>query len=1155
MASEEKPGGTDVTLDASDARPPTPAHTGPGALSGWNAADLPVVDPQRYSIEREFARGGMGRILTARDRRLGRSVALKELIRVEADPSARFVREALVTARLQHPAIVPVYEAGRWPTGEPFYAMKLVSGRPLVDVLGDLTTLEERLALLPNVASVAEAIAYAHSEQVIHRDLKPANILVGDFGETVVIDWGLAKDLREAAERPPSKPRSLEGDDEASSVDGQTIEGSVMGTPAYMAPEQARGETVTPAADVYALGAILYHLLAGEAPYVGRTVDEILDRVVRGALTPLVKRAPGVPRDLRAIVEKAMARDIEERYPTAKELAEDLRRFQTGQLIGAHDYSTLDRARLWVRRHRMPVFVVGLLLAALAATAVLSVRSILDQSRRADRARRQAERKSDELTLLQAGANLERDPTASLAWLRRLSAASPDWSGARVIAADALSRGVARDVLRGHQGAVSGLGFALGGGSLLSIGEDRTARVWDLARGRPRVLGSGDLVLSRAALSPDGKWLVSASNRRSTPDLTLWDVASGTPRKLGPHDDMIRILVWAPDGRRVLAVGSAVALWETDAAAGADARRVLAGGPKAVTVAAWAEGGVVAGGQDGQVVAWNAAGEPRTLGVHAGPVLALATSPDARWVASAAVDGVKLWALGEGAPQAADIGDIRALAWTPDGATLGLGGRDGSIWAWAVPGVKAAAPAPSPSATVVHPPGVMGTVGVTVNEPAVPRKLGTHAEAVQDLIASLDSRRLMSAGSDHVVRIWDIASGDSRALLGHDGAVLHLALAADGTRLASAGQDGSVRVWDTSQTSGRVLRGHIGAITSLEAAPEGRTLASASLDHTVRLWNLATGSSRVAIEHAGAVRAIALSSDGRHLASAGDDGVIGMWSLTEETRKLTGHQGAALTIAFAQDGATLASGGADGTVREWNVGTGQSRTLGLQQGEITQLLYSPDGAILVTLARGASGGSIQLWGQDQRSQPLERPATRIAISAGGRLLAAAGADGVITVWDLAAKRTLTMRGHEDAVRDLAFAPDRAVLASGGQDKTVRLWDLSSGRGRVLGTHTAPVTRVLFASDGRRLVSASEDATLRLWDLGSGKSRALRGHTSAVTAVVFSADGERVLAGAADGTLRLFADELPIAPRALRAWLDSATRVAIDDANVPATQER
>ena len=215
-----------------------PTHA-PTSSQRWSAAQLPIVDAASYELHGEVAQGGIGRVLRAQDRRLGRPVALKHLLDPRADAEKRFVREALVTARLQHPAIVPIYEAGRWPNGEPFYAMKLVSGRSLEDMIAEQRTVESRLGLLRHVLAAADAVAYAHAQRVIHRDIKPANVLCGDFGETVVIDWGLARDLRdeEDAQTRSPDPATLAGA-------RLTLAGSVIGTPAYMPPEQASGLSV-----------------------------------------------------------------------------------------------------------------------------------------------------------------------------------------------------------------------------------------------------------------------------------------------------------------------------------------------------------------------------------------------------------------------------------------------------------------------------------------------------------------------------------------------------------------------------------------------------------------------------------------------------------------------------------------------------------------------------------------------------------------------------------------------------------------------------------------------------------------------------------------------------------------------------------------------
>ena len=345
---------------------------------------LVAVDPDHYVLGEELARGGMGRILRARDRRLGRQIAIKENLVVAGDHARRFEREARITARLQHPSIVHVHEAGVWPGGEPFFAMDLVAGRSFDDVISRATTLEQRLALIPNVLAVADAIAYAHHQGVIHRDLKPKNVLVGDFGETVVIDWGLAKDLR-----GPAEP-----DDGAAPViaNGATEAGKVVGTPAYMSPEQARGHTVDPRADVYALGAVLFHLLAGRPPISGRSSDEVLARLVAGPLPSLAEVQPGVPADLLAIVAKAMAFAPGDRYPTARELADDLRQYQTGQLVGAHHYSLGQLVRRWLRRHRAAVAVAAAAAVVLIVVSAIALQRVVHAESVAQSERRAAER-------------------------------------------------------------------------------------------------------------------------------------------------------------------------------------------------------------------------------------------------------------------------------------------------------------------------------------------------------------------------------------------------------------------------------------------------------------------------------------------------------------------------------------------------------------------------------------------------------------------------------------------------------------------------------------------------------------------------------------------------------------------------------------------
>jgi eukaryotic-like serine/threonine-protein kinase len=332
-------------------------------------------DHDRYDILGEHGRGGLGRVSRAHDRELGRDIAIKELISRGHVGEVRFLREALITARLEHPGIVPVYEAGRWPDGTPFYAMKLVSGRPLRDLIAERKTVDDRIGLLHHVIAVADAIAYAHGRSIIHRDLKPANVIVGEFGETVVIDWGLAKDLS-AAEDPAVGGAPFR----AHRDDGLTSAGTVLGTPAYMAPEQARGEPVDQRADVFAIGAMLWELCLLQKPPPSSS----------GQPRRLL-RTSGIDPDLITIIEKALDPDPACRYPDAGALAADLKAFKAGARIAARRYSLWGTLAHWIRRHRAVAVAIAVMTSVSLSGIALHVRTVTIERDRAELARAAAD--------------------------------------------------------------------------------------------------------------------------------------------------------------------------------------------------------------------------------------------------------------------------------------------------------------------------------------------------------------------------------------------------------------------------------------------------------------------------------------------------------------------------------------------------------------------------------------------------------------------------------------------------------------------------------------------------------------------------------------------------------------------------------------------
>ena len=359
-----------------------PASTDGSHPPGANgvACDLPTVPG--YRVLRELARGGMGKVLAAFDLTLDRDVALKVLL--PGASTDRFVRESKITARLPHPGIPPVHALGTLPDGSPFLAMKLVVGHTLAVELKTA----DRSRLLQVFTQVCEAVGFAHSRGVIHRDLKPANVMVGAFGEVQVMDWGLAKDLSSrdgpvesrssavSAVSPNGTDADQTTDHRAAgeSTDDQTQAGTVLGTPAYMAPEVAAGNAATTAADVYGLGAILYTLLAGRPPYTGANAADVLQKVTTTDPVLFVEANPSVPPALVAICRKAMARDPAARYASADDVATDVRRWMAGEAVSVYREPWTGRAARWARgRKKTVVAAVVLLLTTPVAATVTAV--------------------------------------------------------------------------------------------------------------------------------------------------------------------------------------------------------------------------------------------------------------------------------------------------------------------------------------------------------------------------------------------------------------------------------------------------------------------------------------------------------------------------------------------------------------------------------------------------------------------------------------------------------------------------------------------------------------------------------------------------------------------------------------------------------------
>ena len=1115
---------------------------------------LPVIDPIVFTAGNEIAAGGMGKITRARDRRLGRDVAIKEMLAPEL--RARFEREATITARLQHPAIVPIYEAGTWPNGNAFYTMRLVEGGTLAMAIEGAKTLVERLALLPHVVAVTEALAYAHSRRIIHRDVKPQNVLVGEFGETVVIDWGLAKELdrRDVVEAV-----------HAAIAPELTLAGTVIGTPCFMAPEQARGDDIDERADVFALGAILYNVLAGQPPYWDQprdTAEQLIEAVLARPPTPIRVHAPDASVDLRAIAERAMARDPSARFASAKEMAVELRRFQAGQLLVSREYSLRDHVARWVKRHKAPVAVGALFAVALAVVAVVAFINV-SRSRDAERSARMV---SDN-----ASHEIGRSVAALLEEQGRTLFVTGQREQALAYLAESYSRGRDTPSLRYLLAATT---------RDLDLLTATVTAPGDVSLGEPaydRLAFLADHTLLAAALGNDGIRLDTIVGGQVSHSVTL----AGT----------FMFDAIAPDGHHVIALDGDHA-FGFDATTGAqlwtvpaDASQLVFGGSQLVGVFQHDDAGLVLDVATGATV--------QSLPATA-KVTAIAFDPDAKIIFMGGATGGCDFYVHEPAPKTGwshihiESGfELQAAAFVGRGveAKLALATKKNEVLFWSLDQLfHAIGGHPSSITSLVASPnhrrfataGVDGDVKLWDLAGKLVGELETK-HRIDDLVFSHDATMLVGSSNASVLDIWNFALGSIGRLRVRDHEfvkVTAIAFDRDDSQIATIDDDGRhVHLWKVPKSS---LVAHARG-TALAVADRVAVVAVAN---QLEVFDLATGKKQKTITMASVMRHRGTFDDlDRSLLQVTADGaralVVGKQVATAydlETglaiRELAASKDNEQDSAFelTPEGKYIVEYG-DAMLRLFEVESGKlvfEKKMPEYFGERGGV--SPDGSRVVIASQPPLAFAIPSGAPfamapivfDKPKNPrdvgeksdADSAANDVTFSRDGSHILMLGVSAPVLVTTATGKteRTLHLLPVDSTIWTAHFdASGWRVVTQGAN--LAALWDTATGN--VVFTvpdvadHAVAITR-----DGTRIATGTNEGIVRIWD-GTGRLLdELRGHHGVIRAMSFSADGTRLVVQAADFETTFWDVHLEQrSPATVKALATAATGFSVVDGSL------
>lgn len=1146
LPSETLPGNPADDANDSTLGPTIDTRRSPPGPS--SAASLPRSFGD-YVLLAEIARGGMGVVYKARQARLNRLVALKMIRSAEfanEEQVQRFYTEAQAAAKLDHPSIVPVYEVGS-ASGEHFFSMALMSGASLNEKLKETGPLQPQQAV-QILKLVTEAVEYAHAKGIIHRDIKPQNILLDETGLPRLTDFGLAKI--------------------AAADSNLTMTGQIMGTPSYMAPEQAAGRRIDVRADVYSLGCVLYACLTGRPPFEAASPAETLRQVLDNEPVSPRTLNPAIPRDLDTMCLKCLEKDPARRYGTAAEFAAELARFLAGQPILARPVGAVERGWRWARRNRGLAIIGGLAAAACLVTIItLSAAVVLvNQARSAavvlagenyqlaeangnladangklaeteSHLRKEAQRKSARLSLEKAIDRCRDDAASGCLQLARSLEEAESIGDKPLAQAARWQLGAWRNELitlaAMFPGRARGAWFDPEGKATVVLQNGEIQR-WDLKTGQ--LLDShatGIEYVSAAGFRGDGRLvLLGIYNRQAQ----MWNVAES--RAIAPPLPLVNaasLAKFSDDGRRAVCCGGETLVWydgQTGEVLGEPQRL-----PYPITDVHFSHDSrqlvtVGGGGQSqGTLQIWDAE-TMRTTGqglVNPKPISKVAWTHDLRHLVFTGDDlAVKRWSPDkpeEVVELTRQTGPVKLLQVSPDGKLLLIGGqREAQIWR-----TEDWRPHSPPFAKDV---------------------LSSQGEFCAD------STSVLIGGSERKLRWWDARTGEFLASPGHhDRQVFRLFVSPQSEYAIASTLDLQNRVWRLASSAERPLKlRHTGQARSAALTPDGQRVLTASDEGRFQWWDARLGQPLEAAPQIGApARSVAISHDGKWGAGGGDDGVVHLWdALSGKRLDVAMRHAIPITrVAIDGPGRLIASSDA-GEIRLWRIPSGEPVGPPIKNERLVRSLeFNREGTRLLV---AGDNGEVRIWNVHANPAVLQgTPArTRYQVvdarfSQDGSQFAMAAADQFARVYDTESGEPMgPPLQHLGLVYAVAFSPDGQTLASGGEDQIIRFWNFRTGQ--AMGSpleHHSRVLEAQYSDDGRLLLTSASDGGVRLWDTQSGLvAGPIRRHQDVVRLARLSSDGRRILSAGADGLVGLWAVPQPVTETADQAMRDIEVRTGL-----------